>query len=102
MIDELGWPWIFFIEGSITVLFGIVALFFIPHTPGHTKFLTEEERKWAMKRMKIDMHGATTEIDIEREKFNWHWVKLAFRSPNTWICSVAWFFLLIPLYVSDH
>ena len=95
-----GWPWIFFVEGIITVCFGILALFFMPHTPSHTTFLTAEEKAVAMHRMKLDSHGATTEDDIDQEHFHWHWVRMAVLDANTWFCSMAWFFLLIPLYVS--
>ena len=69
-----GWPWIFIIEGIITVLYGIVAMFFLPHTPGSAKFLTEEERSGALQRMKMDAHGATTSSDVAQEKFSWVWV----------------------------
>lgn len=94
------WPWIFFIEGAITVCFGLLALCFMPHTPAQCKFLTDAERLVALKRMRLDASGAATEQDVDHEKFDWHWVRMALLSPNTWFCSVAWFFLLIPLYVT--
>ena len=108
------WPWIFFIEGIVTVLFGITAFFFMPHTPAEAKFLTNEERAVALHRMKADAHGATSEEDVNLERFNWHWVRIvtqnmdtdtnrsqvrmALLNANTWFCCLAWFFLLIPLY----
>jgi hypothetical protein len=95
-----GWPWIFFVEGMITVCFGVIAIVFMAHTPAQAKFLTDEERVVALHRMKSDAHGATTEEDVGQERFNWHWIRMALLSPNTWFCSLAWFFLLIPLYVS--
>lgn len=96
-----GWPWIFFIEGIITVCFGVLALCFMPHTPLHSKFLTEEERDVALRRMRLDSHGATIQNSVDEERFDWHWVRMALLNPNTWFCSLAWFFLLIPLYVSE-
>ena len=95
-----GWPWIFFIEGAVTVCFGCSALFFMPHTPKESKFLTEEEREVALARMKLDAHGATTEADVGEEHFHWHWVKMALLNWNTMCCSLVWFFILVPLYVS--
>lgn len=68
------WPWIFFIEGIVTVLFGITAFFFMPHTPADAKFLDHEERAVALHRMKADAHGATTQEDVNLERFSWHWV----------------------------
>ncbi len=94
-----GWPWIFFIEGIITVCFSVLAFFFMPSTPADAKFFTDDERAVALARMKIDGHGATTDDDVNLEKFDWHWVRMALVSPNTILTSLAWFFLLIPLYV---
>ena len=88
------------LPGIITVLFGLTAIFFMPHTPADAKFFTEEERVVALARMHADSHGATKEQDVNQEKFDWHWVKMALIAPNTLFCSLAWFFLLIPLYVS--
>jgi sugar phosphate permease len=93
-----GWPWIFFIEGAMTVCFGILALFFMPHAPSQASFLTPYEKEVALRRMKEDSHGAEPE-EVDKEHFNWHWVRIAILNLNTWICSLAWFFLLVPLYV---
>ncbi|KAI8951976.1 MFS transporter-like protein [Xylaria longipes] len=92
------WPWIFFIEGTVTTLFGILCFFVMPHTPADAKFLTEEERAVALLRMRMDSHGATNEDDVNHEKFDWHWVRMAFSAPQLWLSSFIWFFLLIPLY----
>jgi sugar phosphate permease len=94
-----GWPWIFFIEGVITVCFGILCFVFMPNTPADAKFFTEEERSMAQARMMHDAHGSTKHSDVNNEKFDWHWVRMALLSPNTMFCSLAWFFLLVPLYV---
>jgi hypothetical protein len=94
-----GWPWIFFIEGVVTVCFGLFALRYLPHTPAQSMFLTEQERQVAVCRMKQDSQGAMVADDARDERFHWHWVRLALKSPNTIICSLAWFFLLVPIYV---
>jgi hypothetical protein len=82
------------------VVFGLIAIMFMPSTPADAKFFTEEERVVALARMHADAHGATKEQDVNKETFDWHWVRMALLSPNTIFCSLAWFFLLIPLYVS--
>ena len=71
------WPWIFFVEGAITVLFGLMTITFLPHTPMTANFLTEEERAVAVSRMKLDAHGASNASNVEGEKFSWHWVRMA-------------------------
>ena len=110
------WPWIFFskntfslsrlwltcsvVEGIITVLFGIVCFFTMPSTPADAKFFTDEERIVALHRMKVDAHGGTNADDVNEEHFDWRWVRMALLAPQTIILSIAWFFLLVPLYVS--
>jgi hypothetical protein len=71
----------------------------MPNTPLEARFLTEEERQHALQRMRLDSSGAT-EVDVDEEKFDWYWVKMALLSPQTYFCAFIWFFLLIPLYVS--
>lgn len=96
--DYKGWPWIFFIEGIMTVVYGLVALYFLPDTPSHAKFLSVDEKAIAMARLRADALGAVTEDNIKQERFSWHWVRMSFRNPNLWICSIAWLLVLCPLY----
>ncbi|KAK4173742.1 putative transporter [Triangularia setosa] len=92
------WPWIFFVEGAATVVFGIVCFFFMPDTPTASRFLTDEERDWALKRMKIDASGSTALETVDEERFDWFWVWTAIKSPQMWFCAGVWFFLLVRLY----
>ena len=71
------WPWIFFVEGVISVLFGLLTIFFLPHTPMQAKWLTEEEKAAAVARMKRDAHGASKASSVEAEKFSWTWARMA-------------------------
>ena len=71
-----SWPWIFFIEGVVTVLFGIVSLLFLPHTPAKSRFFTDEEREAAVLRLKMDLHRANGSNNVDYEKFSWRWVSL--------------------------
>ena len=82
--------------GAITVLFGILTMFFLPNTPGHARFLSEEERYGAMRRMKLDAHGATTASDIAAEKFSWAQVRLALLNWNTILLSLNFFAIITP------
>ncbi|CAH0044472.1 unnamed protein product [Clonostachys solani] len=45
------WPWIFFIEGALTIVVGIIAYFVMPDTPATASFLTGEEKIAAKARM---------------------------------------------------
>lgn len=94
------WPWIFFVEGAMTVVFGLICFFFMPDTPAAAGFLSDDEKSWAVRRMQIDNGGASATAAVDDEKFSWYWFKMAMKSPQTYLCSFIWFFLLIPLYVS--
>lgn len=71
----------------------------MPDTPAAAGFLTDEEKEWALRRMRIDA-GGSTEVDVDDEKFSWYWVKMALLAPQTYLSAFIWFFLLVPLYVS--
>ncbi len=73
-------------------------MFFLPHTPSESKFLTEEERYTAVHRMKLDAHGATTTSDVGQEEFSWHWVQMALLNWNTILLSITFFLLIVPIY----
>ena len=86
------------VEGIATVIFGIICFFFMPDTPAAAKFLTDEEKIWALRRMRMDASGSTA-VDVDHEKFDWYWVKMALKAPQMYLCAMIWFFLLVPLYV---
>ena len=92
------WPWIFFVEGAITVVFGLIASVFLPHTPGQAKFLTAEERQGAITRLQLDSHGASSKADVESEAFSWRWVRMALLNVNTILLSLNFFAIITPIY----
>ncbi|PAV20477.1 MFS general substrate transporter [Pyrrhoderma noxium] len=47
-----GWRWIFILEGIVTVLFGLIATLVLPSDIASAKFLTEEERDFALARFR--------------------------------------------------
>ena len=96
--ELLGWPWIFIVEGTITVLFGILTMFFLPHTPSQSKLLTEEERNGAIHRMTLDAHGASAASDVASPKFSWRWLRVALLNWNTILLSITFFLLITPIY----
>lgn len=65
--------------------------FLMPETPTAAKFLTDEEKEWALRRIRIDV-GESTQVDIDDEKFSWYWVRTAFVAPQTYLSVFTWFF----------
>ncbi|KAJ7433827.1 MFS general substrate transporter [Mycena galericulata] len=49
-----GWKWIFVLEGLATVLSGLLAAFFLPESIAKAKFLSEEEKEFALGRFHQD------------------------------------------------
>ena len=68
-------PWIFFVEGAITVVVAVTAFFFLPNTPGSAKFLTPAEQLQAAHGLHVDLQGATASEHVEEERFSWTAVK---------------------------
>lgn len=48
-----GWPWIFIIEGAITMIVGCIAFYMIPDTPMEARFLTTTEKLASQHRMAV-------------------------------------------------
>ncbi len=48
-----GWRWIFILEGTATVLIGIVFLFTFPNFPEQSTRLTMEEQAYVKARLKV-------------------------------------------------
>jgi MFS family permease len=71
------WPWIFFVEGSLTIIVAIAAFFFLPDTPGKAKFLSEEEQWYIVHVLRADLQGAAQTDKIDDEKFSWAAVSCA-------------------------
>ena len=84
----------FVVEGTVTVVFGVICFFFMPDTPATARFLSAEEKEWALRRMRLDAHGST-QVDVDEEKFDWYWVKMALKAPQTYFNGFIWFFLLV-------
>ncbi|KAI0677109.1 MFS general substrate transporter [Trametes maxima] len=53
-----GWRWIFILEGIATVLFALISMLILPADVGSAKFFTEEEREFALRRLRLS-HGVT-------------------------------------------
>lgn len=46
-----GWKWLFIIEGLIGVVIGLMGFFLIPDYPHNTRFIKDDERRVAIKRL---------------------------------------------------
>ncbi|KAG1868263.1 major facilitator superfamily domain-containing protein [Suillus subalutaceus] len=65
MQDKLGqaaWRWLFFIEGGMTIVVAICAIFILPDFPHNTRWITPEERALAISRLANDGYGKADEL----------------------------------------
>ena len=92
------WPWIFIVEGIITIVVGIITIFFLPNTPNRSRFLTQTEREAAILRMQHDAHGSNLTATVDSETFSWRWVRMAVFNINTWLLSMNFFAIITPIY----
>ncbi|TBU39516.1 MFS general substrate transporter [Dichomitus squalens] len=53
-LGQAAWRWLFYIEGSLTIFVALCAMFILPDFPSTTRWLSEEERRLAMRRMEED------------------------------------------------
>lgn len=76
----------------------MLAFVLLPNTPANCKFLSEQEKFVASKRMQLDSQGGTLQQDVSDERFSWSWVKSALSSPNTILLSLSNFLIITPIY----
>ncbi|KAG2350971.1 MFS general substrate transporter [Suillus weaverae] len=66
MEDKLGqaaWRWLFYIEGGITIVVAICAIFILPDFPHNTMWITPEERALIISRLAEDDCGKDDELE---------------------------------------
>ncbi|KAF2266156.1 MFS general substrate transporter [Lojkania enalia] len=83
------WRNIFFFEGLITIIAGLLAPILMPTKPEETWFLTPRERRIAAARL-VSKSGAD-----ENEKVELHHLKRSMMNINNYICAMGFFFINI-------
>ncbi|GBB88643.1 hypothetical protein RclHR1_01520028 [Rhizophagus clarus] len=56
-----GWQWLFLIEGLITIVVSMLSYFLLSNYPEKAKWLSDQERKYAVRRLKNDAGKAHVE-----------------------------------------
>ena len=85
------WRYLFLIEGSFTLLFAIVAFFYLPGSTATAKFLDEDEKKLACHRIQVDSSS------IVNERLNIKDSLKIFRQPTTYAFLAIEICLGVPL-----
>lgn len=97
---DAGWRWIMFIEGPLTIMVAVSVCLIIPNNVGSAKFLTPEERDFALQRLHDDVPRwlAADGSPLESEKFQWSEVRRGFRSIQAWLTASAYLCILSGIY----
>jgi ACS family tartrate transporter-like MFS transporter len=84
-----GWQWLFLVEGLPAILLGIAFFLFLPDTPAHAEWLTEDERLWIVRQVGRPSSEATHHGDS---------VGHALLDPRVWQLGIFMLFMLASLY----
>jgi len=85
------WRYLFLIEGSLTFLFAIFALFYLPRSAASARFLNESEKQLAYHRIQVDSSS------VVNEKFNLRESLKIFQYPSTFAFLAIEICLGVPL-----
>ncbi|KAJ7095367.1 MFS transporter, partial [Mycena belliarum] len=117
-----GWKWIFVLEGLATVVSSIISIFILPESIAAAKFLTEDEKEFALGRFhQADVStSATVHQDTEKavmsivefkpptpdarpvhmldEEFEWREVIRGLTDFQAWVTGIAYGGLIVGLF----
>lgn len=80
-----AWKWLFIIESAVTVFVALSAMFILPDFPHTTRFLTEQERAIATRRLQISGSGSR---DTEKGSVL-HGLRLAVGDYKVWLLALV-------------
>lgn len=81
-----GWRWLFILQGIITFVLAIAAVFILPDEPLKTRWLSPDERQLAHDRMALDT------VDLKENTTTWAGLKECAKDSNLWLLAFMQFF----------
>jgi len=90
VLGRAGWRWLFYVEGSLTILVALFALFILPDFPETTRpgWLTEKEICLAQRRMEEDSDKSSeSEPSVAKNHVAGFWA--AMKDPNMYILTLV-------------
>ncbi|KAI5124304.1 hypothetical protein M0805_008912 [Coniferiporia weirii] len=76
------WQWLMIITGIITLITSVVFWFFFPDSPANARFLSAEDKRLAVLRIKANQTG------VENKHFKLSQLYETLRDPKTWLFSL--------------
>lgn len=77
-----SWQIMFLVCGLVTVAVGILVIFFLPDNPMSARFLSHQQKVWAIERLRANQTG------VENKHFKWRQSIECFLDPQTWLLSL--------------
>ncbi|KAI8238970.1 putative transporter [Colletotrichum sp. SAR 10_96] len=87
-----AWRWLFIVEGTISLVIGIICWVSLPTSPETAWFLKDEEKAVMMRMKERD------QMSKEKTSFSWPQVVMAMTDPFVYLASVALFCSSIALF----
>ena len=91
--DCFNRSWIFILEGLATVVAGIASFFLIQDFPETARFLSEDERKLVISRLRSD-----DQFSAGGEDLKWKNVRKSVVDYKTWLSAVYMFGIVFSLF----
>ena len=88
-----GWAWIFILEGLATVLIGIISFKMVFDFPDLATFLSEDDRRRVVRRLKADQQSSA-----EHEEFRMSYFWASVKDWKTWLFAIVYMGCVGPLY----
>ncbi|KZT58300.1 MFS general substrate transporter [Calocera cornea HHB12733] len=92
---KAAWAWIFLIQGFVTIVVGALSFLVLQDFPDTAKFITEEEREAVIQRLEQN-DGFT----VVGEKIQMKYVMQSFLDWKTWVGSIIYAGVEVPIYAS--
>lgn len=80
-----GWRWLFIMEAVPVLLLMLVVVFMMPNFPERARFLTEDERALAMRRLQMDGSGP-----VAQAGFSWPQFWMVFKDRKSYMYSIIY------------
>ncbi|KAJ7068256.1 MFS transporter [Mycena amicta] len=125
-----GWRWIFLLEGLATVVASLISAYFLPSSIAEAKFLTENEREFALQRFhrveavttstsdsadaeKAEKASTTehvhspspsdvTPVHFAEEQFEWREVVRGLTDFQVWVTGIAYLGLIVRFFIFER
>ncbi|KAJ2931576.1 hypothetical protein H1R20_g5438, partial [Candolleomyces eurysporus] len=97
VLGQAAWRWLFFVEGSLTIIVAFMAIYILPDFPETTTgWLTPTEQALAVRRM-VEDAGGHTGLDIPGKSGQFHGFSLAIRDKKVWFLALSLICFVISL-----